>query len=151
MKVIQMNDSSILKVAEASKPIGDYKQYEFTVPSKTLIPEFVPMGILSGSERIKASVKSVNTSNKLYNKIFIKEFSLDNPSAMRSAKLILETDIACKIELNKLWLNQEVVLPKLNNLDITGYLQKGNNQIMLDFPFVAGDKSFAAKINIEYM
>ena len=151
MKVIQMNDSSILKVAEASKPIGDYKQYEFTVPSKTLIPEFVPMGILSGSERIIASVKSVNTSNKLYNKIFIKEFSLDNPSAIRSAKLILETDIACKIELNKLWLNQEVVLPKLNNLDITGYLQKGNNQIMLDFPFVAGDKSFAAKINIEYM
>ena len=39
----------------------------------------------------------------------------------------------------------------MNQLDITGYLKKGNNQIMMDFPFIEGDKSFAAKIKIEYM
>lgn len=151
MKVIQLNENSMLNVAEAYKPVGDYKQYEFTLPSKTLTPEITPIAILSGSERIKASVKSVNISNQLFNKIFIKEFSLDNPSAIRSAKLILETDIGCKIELNKLWLNQQIVTSRMNQLDITGYLQKGNNQIMLDFPFVEGDKSFAVKIEVEYM
>jgi len=151
MKVIQLNDNSLLKVAEAYAQIGDYKQYKFTIPSKTLTPEITAIGFLSGSERIRASVKSVSASNQLFNKIFIKEFSLDNPSTIRSAKLILDTDIGCKIEINKLWLNQEIVSSKMNQLDITGYLQKGNNQIMLDFPFVAGDKSFAAKIEVEYM
>jgi hypothetical protein len=151
MKVIQLNVNSMFKNVEASKQIGDYKQYEFTLPYKIMTPEIIPVSLLSGSERIRASVKSVNASNQLFNKIFIKEFSLDNPSAIRSAKLILETDIGCKIELNKLWLNQPIVASKMNQLDITGYLQKGNNQIVLDFPFVAGDKSFAAKIEVEYM
>ena len=151
MKLIKLSDNSMLNVVETSKPIGVYKQYEFKVPSKTLTPEIISLPILSGAERIRASVKSVNASNQLFNKIFIKEFNLDNPSAIRSAKLILETDIGCKIELNKLWLNQPDVPSKMNQLDITGYLQKGNNQIMLDFPFVAGDKSFAAKIEVEYM
>ena len=151
MKVIQLNENSMLNVAEVSKPVGDYKEYEFTVPLKTVTPEITHLAILSGSERIRASVKSVDASNQLFNKIFIKEFSLDNPSAIRSAKLILSTDIGCKIELNKLWLNQPIVTSKMNQLDITGYLQKGNNQIMLDFPFVPGDKSFAAKIEVEYM
>jgi hypothetical protein len=141
----------MLNVAEVSKPVGDYKEYEFTVPLKTVTPEITHLAILSGSERIRASVKSVDASNQLFNKIFIKEFSLDDPSAIRSAKLILSTDIGCKIELNKLWLNQPIVTSKMNQLDITGYLQKGNNQIMLDFPFVPGDKSFAAKIEVEYM
>jgi len=72
MKVIQLNENSMLNVAEVSKPVGDYKQYEFTVPSKTVTPEITHLAILSGSERIRASVKSVDASNQLFNKIFIK-------------------------------------------------------------------------------
>ena len=152
IKVIQLSDNSQIKMADDTpKQIGNYKQYEFIVASKNFIPEIIPLTLLSGSERLKASVKSVNASNQLYNKIFIKEFDLDNPSAIRSAKLILASDISCKIEINKLWLNQEIVQAKMNQLDITGYLQKGNNQIMLDFPYTDGDKSFAAKIKVEYM
>ena len=152
MKVIRLSDNSLLKVADTiTKPIGNYKQYEFTVVSKNFTPEITPLTILSGSERLKASVKSVNAYNQLYSKIFIKEFNLDNLSAIRSAKLILAPDIPCRIELNKLWLNQEIVPAKMNQLDITGYLQKGNNQIMIDFPFIEGDKSFAAKLKVEYM
>jgi hypothetical protein len=151
MKVIQLNDNSLLKVAEAFTMIGDYKQYKFAVPSKTLTPEITSVPILSGSQRLKTSVKSVDANNQLYSKFFIKEFALNNPSAIRSAKLVLETDIGCKIELNKLWLNQPVVPLKMNQIDITGYLKKGNNQIILDFPFIAGNKSFAAEIEVEYM
>ena len=152
MKVIQISDNSLLKVADTlSKPLGSYKHFEFTVPSKSFTPEITALPILSGSNRLRASVKSVTPYNQLYNKIFIKEFNLDNPSAVRSAKLILATDISCKIEINKLWLNQEILPAKMNQLDITGYLQKGNNQIMMDFPFIEGDKSFASKIRVEYM
>jgi hypothetical protein len=152
MKVIKLSDISQIKGADAkSELLGNYKQYELTVVSKNFTPEITRLSVLSGSERLRASVKSVNASNQLYNKIFIKEFNLDNPSAIRSAKLIVASDISCKIEVNKLWLNQEIIPAKLNQLDITGYLQKGNNQVMIDFPFSEGDKSFAAKIKVEYM
>jgi hypothetical protein len=152
MKVIQLSDNSQIKGMDAkTEMIGNYKQYELTVASKSFTPEITRLSVLSGSERLRASVKSINAANQLYNKIFIKEFNLDNPSAIRSAKLILAPDISCKIEVNKLWLNQEIIPAKLNQLDITGYLQKGNNQVMIDFPFSGGDKSFAAKIKVEYM
>lgn len=152
MKVIQLSDNSQINTADVAPiPIGDYKQYEFSVASKNFITEITPLTILSGSEKLRASVKSVSASNQLYHKIFIKEFNLDNPSSIRSAKLILASDISCKVEINKLWLNQEIAPAKMNQLDITGYLKKGNNQIMMDFPFIEGDKSFAAKIKIEYM
>lgn len=152
MKVIVLSDNCQLKMSEsASTTVGDYRQYEYTVTSKSFIPEITPLNFLSGSERLNASVKSVDISNQLFNKIFIKEFNLENPSAIRSAKLIIDPDISCKVEINKLWLNQEIMPGKLNQLDITGYLQKGNNQIMIDFPFTAGEKSIAAKIKVEYM
>jgi hypothetical protein len=152
MNVIVLSDNCQLKMSEpAPKGIGDYRQYEYTVTSKSFIPEITPLNFLSGSERLSASVKSVDVSNQLFNKIFIKEFNLENPSAIRSAKLIIDPDISCKVEINKLWLNQDIIPGELNQLDITGYLQKGNNQIMIDFPFTGGEKSFAAKIKVEYM
>ena len=104
--------------------MSSYKQLKFTLPSKNFIPEITTLPIMSGSERLKVSVKNVTASNQLYNKIFIKEFNLDNPSAIRSAKLMLASDISCKIEINKIWLNQPIVPAKLNQLDITGYLQR---------------------------
>ena len=152
MKVVQLSDNSPLKIAGAvPETIGSYKQFKFTQPSKNFIPEITELSILTGSERLKASVKNVTAYNQLYNKIFIKEFNLNNPSAIRSAKLILASDLSCKIEINRLWLNQEIIPGKINQLDITGYLQKGNNQIMMDFPFIEGEKTFAAKIIVEYM
>jgi len=150
-KIIQLSENSHLKTPDFSKQSGEYKLYELSVPSKILTSEITPLTILSGSEKISVSVNNVNVSNQLFNKIFIKEFDLDNPSAIRSAKLILAPDISCKIEINKLWLNQEILPGKLNQIDVTGYVQKGNNQIMMDFPFIEGDKSFRAKIKVEYM
>ena len=152
MKLIQISDNSSIQINDVSpEQVGNYKQYEFKVAPKYITPEITSLPLLYGSERLKISVKSVTTYNQLYNKIFIKEFNLDNPSVIRSAKLILAPEIACKVEINNKWLNQEIIPSKMNQLDITGYLQKGNNQIMLDFPFIEGDKSFASKIRVEYM
>lgn len=152
MNLIVLSDKSKLKADDFnSKPAGDYMQYEFKMPVRKSTPQFVQIPVLYGSERLKASVKKVDAYNQLYNKIFIKEFNLDNPSAIRSAKLILDTDIPCKIEINNRWLNQEAVPANVNQLDVTGYVQKGNNQVLIDYLFAGGDKSFAAKIRVEYM
>jgi hypothetical protein len=38
----------------------------------------------------------------------------------------------------------------LNILDVTGYVQKGDNVLLMDFPFATGDKAFAARLIVEY-
>jgi acetyl esterase/lipase len=152
MKLIILSDKSILNPGgRIPKQAGNYKEYDFTVPLKTIDPVITSLPVLYGAENLKASVKSVSADNQLYNKVFVKEFDLDNPSAIRSAKLIFASDIPGKIRINNMWLNQEIVTGKVNQLDITGYLQKVKNQIVVDFPFNGGEKVFAAKIRVEFM
>ncbi len=152
MKIIQLSDyPEIDKAAVFMNNAGNYKQYGSKVSPVKFSPEVTPADVLSGSERLKLSVDTVNPSNQLFNKVFLKEFSLGNPSEIRSATLLLDTDIPCSIRINNTWLNQKVVAGKLNQLDITGYVNRGGNIIMLDYPFTDGERSFAAKILVEYM
>ena len=152
MKIIQLSDyPEIDKAAVIIDRTGNYNKYEMEVSPVKFSPEIIPVDVLSGSERLKISVDNVNPSNQLFNKLFIKEFGLGNPSEIRSATLLLDTDIPCSIRINNTWLNQKVVAGKLDQLDITGYVKKGGNIIMLDYPFTDGERSFAAKIVVEYM
>jgi len=152
MKIIQLSDypeldKSVVKIDRT----GNYSKYEMEVTPVKFSPEVIPVDVMSGSERLKISVDNVNPSNQLFNKLFIKEFSLANHSEIRSAILMLDADVSCYIRVNNTWLNQKIVAGKLNRLDITGYVKKGGNLLMLDYPFVDGDKSFAAKMVVEYM
>jgi hypothetical protein len=152
MKIIQLSDYPELdKSAVKIDMTGNNSKYEMKVTPVKFSPEVIPVDAMSGSERLKISVDNINPSNQLFNKLFIKEFSLANPSEIRSAMLMLDADVLCYIRVNNTWLNQKVVAGKLNQLDITGYVKKGGNILMLDYPFVDGDKSFAAKIVVEYM
>jgi hypothetical protein len=54
------------------------------------------------------------------------------------------------MRLNSNWLNQNIIPGEVNRLDLTGYLVKGANTVLVDFPFTQGDGSFCAKIVIEY-
>jgi hypothetical protein len=92
-----------------------------------------------------------STKNNLFHRFFIKEFSTGNPSGIKSASLLIYAQGACNVQVNNRWVNQSLIPGQLNTLDLTGYIQKGENTIMLDFPFEAGKKSFAAKINVEYL
>ena len=86
----------------------------------------------------------------LRHRFFVKEFSLGNPSKIRNARLIIANQTAFRLQMNNIWVNQSVRSDTLNNLDLTGYVQKGENKLMLDFPFEVGQKAFAAKIVVEY-
>jgi hypothetical protein len=89
--------------------------------------------------------------NELFHKFFIKEFSLGNPAPVKSATMILFTGIPGKMRINGTWINQKITPGELNQLDLTGYVQPGENLILLDFPFREGGAAFAAKIMVEYM
>lgn len=115
---------------------------------KTITPTVTATGILDDALWLKSTVNTVTPKNQLYQKVFCKEFSLDNASSIRSATLYLYASQQCKIRLNDKWLNQEIKIG-LNQLDVTGYLNKGSNVLLIDFPYEQGYKAFAAKLIAE--
>jgi hypothetical protein len=132
------------------KKNGLFTDYEFTVPVKEITMNLKPLKILDGASFLKTSLKTVNKDNSLFNRLFVKEFSLNNPSAIKSAKMYLFTDDVFRLQINNNWVNQNVISGKLNTIDITGYVQKGENSVLLAFAAAEGDKKMAARIIIEY-
>jgi hypothetical protein len=127
---------------------GRYKDIMLFQPYKIIPLTITATGILDNAIWLKSTVKAVTPKNQLYHKIFCKDFSLDNASSIRTATLYLYAGQSCKIRLNDKWLNQEIKIG-LNQLDVTGYLNKGSNVLLIDFPFEQGEKSFAAKLVAE--
>lgn len=132
------------------KPNGFFTEYEVKQAARALAVQPAETGSLEGAQWIKASVKEVTSQNQLFHKNFLKEFSLENPSAIKSARMYFATDAPCAVQINYHLLNQPVVAGRINFLDITGYLKKGENTILLDYLFTPGDAAFAAKIQVEY-
>lgn len=86
----------------------------------------------------------------LFHRFFMKAFSLDNPAAIKAATLVLGTQQPVKVQVNNRWVNQSITAGNMNLLDITGYVAKGSNNLLLAFPFTQGEKNFAARVIIEY-
>jgi len=124
------------------------KKLTLDQPAKTITPTVTAISILDDALWLKSSVSAVTPKNQLNHKVFCKDFRLDNPSSIRSATLYLFAGNNCKIRLNDKWLNQEIKIG-LNRLDLTGYLNKGSNVLLMDFPYEQGEKSFAAKVVVE--
>jgi hypothetical protein len=153
MSLVTLSDSSILpspKINILSKAVGPYTEYSFQLPPKKIELSITKKEVLDDALWLKSSVSKVNAQNELYHKVFAKEFTLGNPSPIKAATLYLYCETPGKMEINRNWLNQEIEPGKINQIDITGYLQKGANTIMTDFPFTQGDYAFAAKIVVEY-
>jgi hypothetical protein len=132
------------------KDKGSCKEYAIEVPEKKLNLDVRKSEILDDVMWLKSAVPFVSSKNTLYHKIFSKEADLINTSAIKSATLYFYTDIPAKIRINRNWLNQDITSGELIQLDVTGYLQKGTNILLADFPFMQGDGAFAAKIVVEY-
>ena len=86
-----------------------------------------------------------------YHRFFFKEFSLGNPSPVRKATLYIFPEKGCSLNLNEKWIRQEVRPGVVNAIDLTGYVQKGNNLLFLDFPYLEGRYRFAARLVVDYL
>lgn len=129
---------------------GEYPGYSFKQPDKSIEVKMQKRNLFDGADWLKASVDDISQQNALWNKIFIKEFNLGNPSAIKSAILYWEQEIPGTLRINDLWLNQPMEVDKTNRIDITGYIKHGENVIMVRFPFMKGEAGFTAKIKVEY-
>lgn len=145
------NSISINMLDEGSMSDAAFTNSAFNIPEKKTEIEFKESKPLGDVQWLKTSaVEKLDNSNVLRHRFFLKEFSLENPSKIKKAEFILAIQSACRVQVNSVWVNQNVVPETMNSIDVTGYVQKGENTLMLDFPFEAGQKAFAAKLVVEY-
>lgn len=134
----------------AGQPSGAFTRYTVDVAPVHFKPELKKYQLFDDAQWLKTSVPEVNSGNLLNNTLFIKEFNLGNPSSIKSATLFLMNQMPCKIELNGTWVNAMANVNQINAIDITGYVHKGENRLMLVFPFSDTRAAFAARLEVEY-
>lgn len=128
----------------------EFTAYRIKLPAKQIPCSLKKEHPLDDAEWLLTSVKYIDASNQLYHREFQKEFSANHPAKIKSAKLFLFAESDCRFRLNDKWVDQPITPGVLNVLDITGYVNKGDNVLLMDFPYVTGNKAFAAKVSIEY-
>jgi hypothetical protein len=129
---------------------GIFSVYQNTLPENNLKPHYQQNKILDKAQWLRTSVDAVYDQTELYHKLLLKEFNLGNPSAIKSAILYTAASTHGRIQVNNIWVNQKLDTGRISPIDITGYVKKGDNNLLMDFPFVKGNYSFAARMIIEY-
>lgn len=142
-------DGAIVGMQQSTND-GIFTVYENTVKGKYLKPDVHPIKVLDEALWLKTSVDYIDAQNKLYHKLFLKEFNLGNPSGVKSAMLYLAATTYARVQVNNVWVNQTIDTGYICPIDITGYVKKGDNTLMMDFPFEKGSESFAARVIVEY-
>jgi len=97
-----------------------------------------------------SAVDKTDAQNLLNHRFFLKEFNLGNPSKIKKAVLLFAVQSACRIQVNQVLVNQDVTPGYLQTVDLTGYVSKGENNLLIYFPFELGNSAFAAKLQVEY-
>jgi hypothetical protein len=143
--------SLIDNIEEADKNSGPlFDEYNLSTEKREMKAVYEQETSFDQAVWIKAAPDNFSSKNELYHKLFVKEFSLLNPSRIKSAVMTLFTDVPLRINVNKRWLAQRVDTGKVVKLDFTGYVSKGNNVLLMDVPFVPGDGALAANIRVDY-
>jgi len=145
------NQFKISKLSDDLNSEKAFSDFEFSVPAKSVELQVREVEPLDDAVWLKTSaVAELDSKNKLLHRFFLKEFNLGNPSGIKRAQLVLAAQSGCKVQLNSTWVNAEITAGTANKIDVTGYVQKGDNKLLLDFPFAAGEKAFAARLEVEY-
>jgi hypothetical protein len=125
--------------------------YKIDVPSRNIALSFNPKHLLDDAMWIYTNEKdSIKPADILMKHYIMKEFSLTNPSKIKSAKLYIAPETGCRININNTWLTESTIPNQLNTIDMAGYLEHGENKLILEFPIDKGKKAFAAKLIVEY-
>lgn len=147
--VYMLNNGASMKDASVSAN-SLFTVYEHSFPKPASLPVYKVKTILEDAQWLRTSVDEIYAQNKLYHKLFVKEFSLGNPSAVKSAILYVAAPGYGRVQVNNVWVNQSLDIGRVVPVDITGYVKKGDNTLMLDFPFEKGNHAFAARVIVEY-
>lgn len=144
-------DNIHLAALSGEKSGSVFKDFTYSVRRPKINLAVVPLKPLTDAKWLKSNAPdSLNGNNAPLHHFFLKQFNLDNPSKIRMATLTIALQSTCKIRVNNSWIDQVITLDSMNTVNLTTYLQKGENELLLDFPFKAGQKAFAANLTVEY-
>ena len=129
---------------------GGFASEDYRFAPKAPVYTLKTQTALRDASWLVTSVPAVDPGTRMYHREFQKEFSAGDPAEVKSAQLVLYPESACRVRINERWCDQPITPGRLNVLDITGYVSKGDNTLLVDFPFVAGHKAFAARVRVEY-
>lgn len=145
------NTFKINKLNEDSNSEIPFSHFEFTTAKKDLELKVRELKPLDDAKCLKTcDITELNNNNRLHHRFFLKEFNLGNPSKIKRAQLIIASQSTCRLQLNSVWVNSDIKAEAVNTIDLTGYVQKGDNKLLLDFPFALGKGAFAAQLEVEY-
>jgi len=151
-QIIESSDLDFSVEGEKIKGEGNglFTDYRYSCPKKEITLDLQPSKILDGATWLKTSIDSINKKNILFRRFFLKEFNLGNPSKIKSVKMYVASESTFQVQVNNNWVSQSISLSSLNEFDLTGYAQKGENTILLDFLAEEGNKAFASRIIVDY-
>lgn len=128
-----------------------FEQKKMTFPQTTSHLNLTPRSVLEEAQWLEsANFKDLPDYMERYHRFFFKEFSVENPAKVKKATLFIYPESSVTMNLNEAWVRQPLIENQLNIIDLTGYVKRGNNMLFLDFPFLEGKASFAARVLIEY-
>lgn len=134
----------------SGKASGIFEQFALQTSEQKPQISLSLMPVFEASQWLSLGYKA-DPERKLYKKIFLKEFCLNNPSAIRTARLISYSGAPFDLKINETTVVSKPEVNKLEVTDLTGYLQKGNNIFYCIFPLNLAAGPFAATIEVEYM
>lgn len=135
----------------SGKSEGLFTRYEVESPVQNITLKAEPKPLFADAQWLQSGVDGkVSEKQQLFHRFFMKEFSLENPARIRTAKLYLATESECRININDRFVSQPIMPSRINEIDITGFVDKGDNLLYMDFPLADGPKAFAARIVVEY-
>lgn len=132
------------------KQSGIFEQFTLQTPEQKPRITINPSPVFEPAQWLSLGEKA-DPERKLYKKIFLKEFCLNNPSAIKSARLVSFSGAPFELKVNESWTSAKPEANQLVVTDLTGYLQKGNNILYCIFPLNLAAGPFAATIEVDYM
>lgn len=140
-----------MKVSLFQPQAGAFREISASGPVKDCGIKLTTTSILADAQWLEtANFKNIEPYMQRYHRFFFKEFSLDNPSRFRKVTLYIYPESNCQLNLNDMWVRQELKAGELNCIDLSGYVRKGENMLYLDFPYLEGQKKMAARVIVEY-
>jgi len=130
---------------------GLFTRYEVEIPVRKIKLNAEPKTILADAEWLQSNdEEKLSDKRIMFHRFFLKEFSLENTSRIRSAILYLGSESAGRLNVNNRWVAQKISPNVINEIDLSAYVEKGENKLYLDFPLTEGTKAFAGRIVVEY-
>ncbi len=127
-----------------------FSRYTISYPSESIAIRLNPADLIDEAQWLSITAERQGGSRTLDHRQFFKNFSLEHSADIRRATFYFLGEAACKIRLNGRWVNQSVSADEVNKIDLTGYVQKGLNDLMLDFAYADTARAFAGVLEVEY-